>query len=336
MITVFLKSTVRPARIGQASIIENLQQDVEHIRMRLLNLVKQDRAVGPAPHGFRKLSAFVIANVSRRRANQPRYRMLLHVFGHVDPNHGMLVVKQKFRQRPCQFRFSHAGGPQEDERANRFIGIAQARARTPYRIGNPLQRIVLAHHTLAQTVFHAHQLADLAFQHLGDRYAGPLGDDPRHVFLIHFFFEHAALFVICLRLSFGQFRFRLAQVAIADCRHALQVAAALRLLLFNLQLLNPLFELADARDSLPSLASSATFSALECSRMLASSRSTTASRSRELASSSFFSACFSISKLRRAPLQAGRSPSAWSQSVCAAKTRLHRSNQLPCPAESDR
>ena len=50
-ITVFLKSTVRPLAVGHAAVVEHLQQHVEHVRMRLLDFVEQDHAVGLAAHG---------------------------------------------------------------------------------------------------------------------------------------------------------------------------------------------------------------------------------------------------------------------------------------------
>ena len=43
----------RPALpVGQPAVVEHLQQHVEHIRMRLLDLVEQDHLIGPPPHRF--------------------------------------------------------------------------------------------------------------------------------------------------------------------------------------------------------------------------------------------------------------------------------------------
>ena len=41
MMTVFLKSTDAALRIGQAAVVEHLQQQVEDVGMRLLDLVEQ-------------------------------------------------------------------------------------------------------------------------------------------------------------------------------------------------------------------------------------------------------------------------------------------------------
>ncbi len=57
--------------VGQAPIVEHLQQHVEHIGVRLLDLVEQDHAVGLAPHRLGQVAALVVADIAGRRANQP-------------------------------------------------------------------------------------------------------------------------------------------------------------------------------------------------------------------------------------------------------------------------
>ena len=58
-----------PLAVGQPAVVENLQQHIENIAVSLFNLVKQNHAVGSAANGFCKLSALVIADVSRRRTD---------------------------------------------------------------------------------------------------------------------------------------------------------------------------------------------------------------------------------------------------------------------------
>ena len=38
--------------VGQASVLQDLQQNVEHVRMGLFDLVEEDHAVGPPSHRF--------------------------------------------------------------------------------------------------------------------------------------------------------------------------------------------------------------------------------------------------------------------------------------------
>ena len=63
--------------VGQPAVIENLQQHVEDIVVRLLDLIEQNDAIGTAAHGFGQLTAFLVADISRRRADQPSDRVLL-------------------------------------------------------------------------------------------------------------------------------------------------------------------------------------------------------------------------------------------------------------------
>ena len=90
--------------VRQTPVVEHLQQHVEHVRMRLLDLVEQHDLVRPPPHGFRKRSALVIADIAGRRADQPRDRMLLHVFRHVHADQRAFIVKQECRERLGQAR----------------------------------------------------------------------------------------------------------------------------------------------------------------------------------------------------------------------------------------
>ena len=108
MMTVFLKSTLRRELSVSMPVVQHLQQDVEHVRVRLLDLVEQDHGVGLAAHLLGELPALLVAHVARRRADQPRDRELLHVLGHVDADQRVLVVEQELRQRPGQLGLAHA------------------------------------------------------------------------------------------------------------------------------------------------------------------------------------------------------------------------------------
>ena len=134
----------RPALpVCQASVVEQLQQNVEHVRVRFLDFVEQKDAVGAAANRFRELPALVVADVAGRCAEQTRYGVLLHVLAHVNPHHRPVIVEQKLRQRPRQFRFADSCRAEENERANRLVRVAQAGARTPHGIGNRFHGFVL-------------------------------------------------------------------------------------------------------------------------------------------------------------------------------------------------
>ena len=62
----------RAARIvRQTPVLQDLQQDIEHIRVRLFDLVQEHHAVGLAPHRLGKLAALLIAHIAGSRADEP-------------------------------------------------------------------------------------------------------------------------------------------------------------------------------------------------------------------------------------------------------------------------
>ena len=82
--------------VGEAAVVQDLQQHVEHVRVRLLDFVEQQHRIRPAAHGLGQITAFLVANVARRRADQARDRMLLHELRHVDAHHRLFGIEQEF------------------------------------------------------------------------------------------------------------------------------------------------------------------------------------------------------------------------------------------------
>src|ERR1700677_3525597 len=65
--------------VGQAALIENLQQYVEDIGMRFLDFIEQHHRVRTAAHLFGKLSTLFVAHVARRGADHAGHGVLFHV-----------------------------------------------------------------------------------------------------------------------------------------------------------------------------------------------------------------------------------------------------------------
>src|SRR5262249_52587267 len=51
-----------PLSVGDAAIIQNLQQNIEYVGMSLFNLIEKNDAVGPATNRLAELSTFVVAD----------------------------------------------------------------------------------------------------------------------------------------------------------------------------------------------------------------------------------------------------------------------------------
>ena len=163
--------------IGQAAIIQHLQQDVEDIRVSLLHLVQQYHRVRLATHRFGQVTAFFIADIAWGSPHQPGHGMLLHELGHVDTHHGFFGIEQEVGQCFTQLGLANPRGTQEQETAVGTIGVRQPGTGTTHRVGNGFHGFVLPHHPAMQGLFHAQQLVALALQHLGHRNPGPLGND---------------------------------------------------------------------------------------------------------------------------------------------------------------
>ena len=110
MMTTRVLEVDRPAlAVGQPPVVEQLQHHVQHFGMRLLDLVEEHDRVRPPADGFGELAGLLVADVSRRRADQPRDRVLLLVLRHVDADHRLLVVEQELGERAGQLGLADAG-----------------------------------------------------------------------------------------------------------------------------------------------------------------------------------------------------------------------------------
>ncbi len=174
-----------PLSIGQAAIVEDLQQRVPHLGMGFFDLVEEDHPVGAAAHSLGELTAFFVTHVPWGRAEQPRDGVLLVVLAHVNAHQGILIVKHEFGQRLGKLGFAHAGRPDEDERADGAFGVFEAGAGAADGIGDGADGGILPDDALVQPLFHVQQALRLGLQHLVDRDAGPLGDHFGHVVGVH-------------------------------------------------------------------------------------------------------------------------------------------------------
>ena len=158
--------------------------------------------------------------------------MLFLVLGHVDAHQRLLVVEEKLGERAGQLGLADAGRPQEQEAAERAVGILQPGARAPDRVRDGVDGLVLADHALVEPLLHVNQLLDLALHQTADRNVRPLADDLGDVLLVDLFLQHPLTF-----LQLGEPRLRLADSllelrdpSVLELGRLRVVAGALRLL----------------------------------------------------------------------------------------------------------
>ena len=153
--------------VGEAAVVEDLQQHVEDLGVRLLDLVEQDHRVRPPPHGLGELPALLVADVAGRGTDQPRHGVLLAVLRHVDAHHRLLVVEQELGERLGELGLADAGRAEEQERSGRPVGVGDAGARAAHGVGDRLHGLLLPDQALAELGLEVQQLLGLALQSSG-------------------------------------------------------------------------------------------------------------------------------------------------------------------------
>ena len=122
-------------------MVHDLQQQVEHVRVGLLDLVEQQHAVRLLGDRFGEQPALVEAHVARRRADQARDRVALHVFGHVEAQE---LHAERDGELARDLGLADAGRAGEQEAADRVAFVAEAGARHLDRGAQRIDRGILA------------------------------------------------------------------------------------------------------------------------------------------------------------------------------------------------
>ena len=137
---------VDPAALGvrQVPVLEDLEQDVEDLRVGLLDLVEQDDAVALAADRLGQLAALVEADVAGRRADEPAHVVALHELAHVDLDERVLAAEHELGERLGELGLPDAGRAEEDERADRALRVLEAGAGAADGLRDDLDRLLLA------------------------------------------------------------------------------------------------------------------------------------------------------------------------------------------------
>src|SRR5271155_2114558 len=141
--------------VGELAVLKHLQQNIKHIRMRLLDFVKQHNRIRRPLNPFGELTTLFVPHIPRRRSNQFRHRVLLHKFRHVEADEGFFGSEHELGQGSGYFGFAYAGGAQEQEGADGAVGIFQSGAAAPDCSGQGADGFVLADDSLVEVFLDA-------------------------------------------------------------------------------------------------------------------------------------------------------------------------------------
>ena len=111
--------------------------------------------------------------------------MLLHVLGHVQAHHVLLVVEKVFGEGAREFGLTHAGRSKEYEASDGPVGIFQSGAGAANGVRYRGDGGVLPNDTVVQPLLHVQKLFGLAFQQAVNGDARPDRDEPADVFRMH-------------------------------------------------------------------------------------------------------------------------------------------------------
>ena len=160
--------------VGQRAVIHDLQQDVEDVRVGLLDFVEEQHGVGLLGDGFGEQAALVEADITRWGPDQPGNGMTLHVFRHVET---LQLDAQAVGQLLGDLRLADAGRAGKQEGTDRLARVAESGAGHLDCLGECVDRLVLAEDDRLEVAVKVLQRAAVIHRHVLGRDAGDLGDD---------------------------------------------------------------------------------------------------------------------------------------------------------------
>src|SRR5260370_9861132 len=149
--------------------------------LRFSDSTTETNLLWPTTPGLRKLAAFLVTDVARRRADQTRSGELFHILRHVDLNQRVAIAKHEFRQLLGEKRFADTGRPEENEGTDRTPRIFQIGAAAAQRFRNRTDRFILTIDFAFQLLFHLQELFRFSLLHSLERTGGDCRNDVHHV-----------------------------------------------------------------------------------------------------------------------------------------------------------
>ena len=172
-----------PLPVGQPPVLQDLQQQVEHIRVRLFDFVKEDDPVRAAAHGLGQLPGVIVAHIARRGADEAGHGVPFPVLGHIQAHHAVGIVKEELGQGLAQLRLADPGGAQKDEAAEGAARVVEAGARAPDGVRNRLHGRFLPDDPAVQFLLHTQQPFRFSGQEAPGGDARPAGNQLGDVLL---------------------------------------------------------------------------------------------------------------------------------------------------------
>ena len=163
--------------ISQATLLQHLQQNVEDVGVRLLDLVEQHDRVRVTANSLGELAALVVAHIARGATDELGDLELTAKLRHIEADERVLAAKEILGERLGELGFARAGGAQEDKAAAGATRVLERRAAAAHGLGNGLDGLVLTDDARLEHAFGLQQAAALALGERGHRHARGHGHD---------------------------------------------------------------------------------------------------------------------------------------------------------------
>ena len=121
--------------------------------MGLFQFIQENQGVGLPADLLRQLTALPVAHISGRRTHQTRNAVFLHIFAHIQTDHGVAAAVNGCRQRLAQLCLTHAGGAHKQQRRQGPPLVGKTRPAPPDGTGHRFHCLVLPHDPLFQGGF---------------------------------------------------------------------------------------------------------------------------------------------------------------------------------------
>ena len=178
-------------RVGQTPIIKHLEQDVEHIRVSLLNLIEQDYRVRLTANSLSKLTTLIVAHISWRRTYQSCHAELLLILTHVNTSHHGLIIEKIVGKSFCKLSLTHTRSAEEDEAGYWSLRVLKSCTRTANSITDGCYCLVLTDNTVVQFLFKMQKFLTFALEHTRDRNTRPTAYNLCYVILSNLLLNHS-------------------------------------------------------------------------------------------------------------------------------------------------
>mmetsp|Transcript_53059 Transcript_53059/g.114748 ORF Transcript_53059/g.114748 Transcript_53059/m.114748 type:complete len:263 (-) Transcript_53059:1615-2403(-) len=204
--------------------------------MSLLHLVEEDNPIGSTPHRLRQLSTLLVSHVAWRCTSESGHRELLHVLAHVNANHGLLAVKEPHGQGLRQLRLSNACRPEEKQRSNGTVGVAESIAGSLHSLCHSSYSIILPNDPLVKLIGQVHETLPISHRHALQRDARLHGNHLLNISLRDCVGSLCSVWRRTLHLR--KLLHECGELAVLDLPSTVEVVSPLRLRELQLEILN--------------------------------------------------------------------------------------------------